>query len=396
MKTVNASPGASQPKAAASPSRGSGRLLFVDNIRIFLTVLVILHHLMVIYAGSGGWIFYEGRQDDITAAVGGWLCSVNQAYFMGLFLLISAYFVPGSYDRKGPVRFFVDRLIRLGIPLAVYSWIVRPLFIYFALHMGEGMSFWGWVRLVYFRRYGILGGGPLWFIEALLLFSAVYVVVRLLSARRPPHLVSDMPFPRNGWIALFALLLGAATFLVRLAFRVNETFGPLNFQFANFVQYIALFVIGLAAYRRNWLLHLPDKTGRLWLWIAVGLILAYPPLALLAGAQENSDLFLGGWYWQSMLLAQWEAFLCVGMCVGLIYLFRRHWNHQGRLAQELSRSAYTAYLIHEPVITMLAVQAMGIIIYPLAKFALVAIVAVPLCFAVSALIRRVPYFDRVL
>jgi glucan biosynthesis protein C len=396
MTIVNASPGASQPPAAASPSRGSGRLLFVDNIRIFLTVLVILHHLMVIYAGSGGWIFYDGRQDDITSAVGGWLCSVDQAYFMGLFLLVSAYFVPGSYDRKGPVRFFVDRLIRLGIPLAVYSWIVRPLFIYFALHTREGMSFWGWIRLVYFRRYGILGGGPLWFIEALLLFSAVYVVVRLLTARRPPRPVSDAPFPRSGWIALFALLLGAVTFLVRLAFRVNETFGPLNFQFANFSQYIALFVVGLVAYRRNWLLHLPDKTGRLWLWIAIGLILAYPPLALLAGAQENADLFLGGWYWQSMLLAQWEAFLCVGMCVGLIYLFRHRWDHQGRLARELSRSAYTAYLIHEPVITILAVQAMGITIYPLAKFALAAIVAVPLCFALSALIRRVPYFDRVL
>ena len=37
-------------------------------------------------------------------ALGGWFCAVNQAYFMGLFLLISAYFVPGSYDRKGAGR----------------------------------------------------------------------------------------------------------------------------------------------------------------------------------------------------------------------------------------------------------------------------------------------------
>jgi len=92
----------------------------------FLTILVLLHHLMIIYAGTGNWFYTEGMQDaskamqsDVTEALGGWFCAVNQAYFMGLFLLISAYFVPGSYDRKGTGRFLKDRLIRLGIPLAL-------------------------------------------------------------------------------------------------------------------------------------------------------------------------------------------------------------------------------------------------------------------------------------
>ena len=63
----------------------------------------------------------------ITSVIGGWFCAVNQAYFMSLFLLISAYFVPGSYDRKGAGHFVKDRLIRLGIPLIIYSWIISPL-----------------------------------------------------------------------------------------------------------------------------------------------------------------------------------------------------------------------------------------------------------------------------
>jgi len=101
----------------ASPATGA-RLLFVDNIRVFLTILVILHHLMITYAGTGSWIYLEGRQDVVAESLGGWFCAVDQAYFMGLFLLISAYFAPGSYDRKGPGRFLKDRLVRLGIPLA--------------------------------------------------------------------------------------------------------------------------------------------------------------------------------------------------------------------------------------------------------------------------------------
>jgi hypothetical protein len=55
---------------------------------------------MNIYAGSGGWIYLEGRQDMLTAVLGKWFTVVNQSYFMGLFMLIAAHFVPGSYDRR--------------------------------------------------------------------------------------------------------------------------------------------------------------------------------------------------------------------------------------------------------------------------------------------------------
>ena len=107
--TFGASP--PTPVMENAQRKGTVRLLFVDDIRVFLTILVLLHHLMIIYAGTGNWFYTEGMQDaskamqsDVTEALGGWFCAVNQAYFMGLFLLISAYFVPGSYDRKGAGR----------------------------------------------------------------------------------------------------------------------------------------------------------------------------------------------------------------------------------------------------------------------------------------------------
>lgn len=390
-----ATPKAGRPTAAANaPAKATSRLLFVDNIRIFLTMLVIAHHLMVIYAGSGSWIYYDGRQDDITSALGGWFCAVNQAYFMGLFLFIAAYFVPGSYDRKGPSRFLVDRLIRLGIPLAFYSWGLRPLLLY--LGTSPGSSLWRWYTHEYFRDYGIIGGGPMWFIETLFVFSILYVFGRLLA--RPQREASEHPasFPGNGTIALLALLLGAASFLVRTVTPVNFTFAPLNLQFANFAQYIALFIAGLVAYRQDWLTALPDRVGKIWLGFAILLILLYAPMALLSGATEDATPFLGGWHWQSMVLAQWESFLCVSACIGLIFLFRRRLGRQGPVVRELSRSAYAAYLIHEPVISVLAVLTAGVMIYPLLKFALASVILIPLCFGIGGLIRRLPYVDRVL
>jgi hypothetical protein len=379
----------------AAVDKGS-RLLFVDNVRVFLTVLVIAHHLMIIYTGSGGWIHYEGRQDDITSAIGGWFCAVNQAYFMGLFLLVAAYFVPGAYDRKGPKRFMLDRLIRLGIPLALYSWLLRPLFIFFGMDQGTG-SFWSWYTADYFQNYSWVGGGPLWFIEVLLLFSLFYVLWMRLSRSKPSGLSVDTRFPSNRAIALFALLLGICGFLVRLLSPVNDTFTPLNLQFANFSQYIALFIVGLIAYRRKWLSRLPRPAGRLWLGIGLALIVLYGPLAVVAGAAtEDLSYFLGGWHWQALMFALWEAFLCVSMCVGLLYLFSSRLNRQGVVTHAFSRGAYATYLIHEPLITFLVVLAAGLLIHPLLKFVLAGAVFIPLCFGLGSLIRRLPYFDRVL
>jgi len=388
-KTISPSSGGNPP------ARPQGRLLFVDNIRIYLTVLVIAHHLMVIYANSGGWVYHEGRQDEITSALGGWFCAVNQSYFMGLFLFVAAYFVPGAYDRKGPLKFLIDRLVRLGIPLAIYSWVFRPPLIFFGLRP-SAESFWQWYTGEYFRVYGWIGGGPLWFIEALLLFSLVYVLWRGIRPSSPVTPTSEGRFPSHGTITLFALSLGVASFLVRLVSPVNDTFVPLNFQFANFSQYIAMFVLGLVAYRQNWFKIFPDSVGKRWLVIAILIIVLYGPLAVLGGATENAEPFLGGWHWQSLLFAMWDAFLCVSMCTGLVYLFRRHFNHQGIFTRELSRGAYATYLIHEPFISILAALTAGIMIYPLLKFVLASVVFIPLCFGLGSLVRRLPYFDRVL
>jgi fucose 4-O-acetylase-like acetyltransferase len=138
-------------------SKAVSRLLFVDNIRTSLTILVLLFHLMITYAGAGSWYYTEGREDLVTTVLGVWFLTVNQAYFMGLFLLISAYFVPGSYDRKGAGRFLKDRLIRLGIPLALYSWVIRPLLAYLdSVRFPDGWPpFWSFHRQLSQKRGGV-------------------------------------------------------------------------------------------------------------------------------------------------------------------------------------------------------------------------------------------------
>jgi glucan biosynthesis protein C len=119
-------------------------------------------------------------------------------------------------------------------------------------------------------------------------------------------------------------------------------------------------------------------------------------MAVAGGALESDEPFRGGLAWQAMAYALWESFVCVGMCIGLTYLFRRYSNRQGRLARFLSPNAYTAYIIHAPIITATALVLRTVDVYPLLKFGLAALIALPLCFVLSSLIRKLPYADRVL
>ena len=374
------------------------RLYFVDYLRILLIIVLILHHLAITYGHSGGWYYLEGRPDDIAVLVATLFSGVSQAFYLGFFFMISGYFTPGSYDRKGPWPFLRDRLLRLGIPLLFYIVIIDPLIVYAVAFSVRGIqaSFWDFLGQ-YYGNYRGLGTGPLWFVETLLIFAIIYALWRLLARPAVTAAQRDGKPPSNLAIAVFALLLGVVTFIVRIWLPVGWKFVPLNLQFPYFPQYIALFVVGITAYRQNWFLGIPTATGKVWLGIAIICILLLPVVFVLGGVLEgNTGPFLGGVHWQSFALSLWEQFLCMGMVVGLLVLFRERLNHQGRLAKDMAASAYTVFLIHAPVIVFLALALRGINLHPLLKFVLVAPVAVAICFILASFIRKLPLLRDIL
>ena len=104
---------------------------------------------------------------------------------------------------------------------------------------------------------------------------------------------------------------------------------------------------------------------------------------------------MGGVNWLAFGYALWEAFLVVGVGMGLLVLFRERWNHQGRVARELAADVYTVYLIHPVVLVGFAYAFHVVALYPLLKWAIAVVVTIPLCFLISSGIRRIPLVNRV-
>lgn len=169
-------------------------------------------------------------------------------------------------------------------------------------------------------------------------------------------------------------------------------FMPLNFQIPYFPQYIAMFTIGLIAYRGKWFLQIPEKTGKLWSRISAILLVL---LAVFPALSKDPVRFFGGFYWQALLYALWEQLLCVAIIITLTVIFRKKYNNQGASVESMSASAYTVYIIHAPIIVILALSLRGIVLEPILKFVLVALLAVSICFILGNYIRRLPYLRNI-
>jgi glucan biosynthesis protein C len=359
-----------------SPSQSStttrSRLWFVDNLRIVLISLVILHHIACIYSGIPAWYYTETPTSGAVGLGLSVFVMLNQAWFMGAFFLLSGYFSPASYDRKGPRAFLRDRLIRLGIPLLVFYFVINPI-----LYLGSG------------SYLHTIGSGPLWFVLALLVLDASYAGLRQLTGPR----VRD-PKPLTVRMVLtFVVALAVATYGLRIVIPIGYGVPVIDFPSADYLpQYVSFFAVGAVAYRRGWFQTTSARMGRFGLGLVVGATLVFLPLAI----SDGSGRWVGHGSLSSLFYALWDSTFSVGLVLALLTFFRRRFNTQGPVRRYLSAHVFTVYVIHALLVTA-AGRVLGTVELPsLVKFGIAAVVVPPACFLLAGPVRRLPSVRRVL
>jgi fucose 4-O-acetylase-like acetyltransferase len=350
------------------------RTAFIDNLKVFLTVLVVLHHAGQPYGPTGGaWPLFHAEKFRLL----GPFFHINASFFMGLFFLISGYYLKAAYDRKGARQFLGERLRRFGVPILVFGWGFMPL----ARHFVEGKA---WADCFFPFQWA-----HLWFLGHLLVYATLYTAFRLWTDRgRSPSATAgaaDEPaFPSQGLLLGYALLLAVASVIVRIWYPIDlwVQWG-VPAELAHLPQYASLFVFGIVAGNFGWLERIPDRTGRPAL--AMGLVLA----ALRFCYTLFHWGFLGGdEFWIDFAWCLWEALLCTGLCVGLCWFFHAHLRHAGRGPQFLARHAFAVYVIHLPILVFLQMAMEHTTLGPLTLTLVTGVAAVLICYAVAALYGR--------
>jgi len=385
----------------AKPQSSKSHLLYIDNLRTVLITLVILLHVAVTYGAVGDWYYYEaGETSTVAFFIMTFAGAIGTAFVLGLFFMLAGYFTPGSYDRKGFGLFLLDRMKRLLIPLAFYEIVINP-FINYAVDVHKQPQAPIWQYLVdHFQDLESIADGPVWFLLALMVFSLFYSLwkhVAELISKEQKKLPKSEGIPSNWAIALFALVLGLTTFLVRIWAPVGRIFEPWNQELAHYPQYIFMFVVGTLAYHRNWLTRFPASQTRLWGWVALACVLTLPLIVIAAGALtgELDERGAGGWNWISFSYSVWEGFACPAFSIIALAWFRKRFDQQSWLAKKMADATFTAYVLHPGVIIPLALLLSGISINLGLKFVLVAPIAVALSYFISYYFRRLPLVRNV-
>lgn len=341
------------------------RLYFVDNLRTWMVILVVLQHLAELY--NTLYLFMM----------------LNQAYFMGLLFLFSGYFTPGSFERKGPGSFLKDRLLRLGIPTLVYVFILSPI------------ASWGYQMTKSSAKNAAaihFGLGPMWFAVMLLVFDLGYAAWRMIVKNRRwrPTLENHQRLTLRA-VVLFTLALTAASYLLRIVIPYGMSI--LGFPSLDYMtQYLSFFLIGMVAFKRGWLRWIPGSLGQLGFVFAVLATLILFPMALIG----FGSAWIGHGSWQSAVFALWDSIFAVGMSLAFITFFRRFVSGGKKFGRFLSQHSFTVYIIHAPIIVFLMLALSGLQMQPQLKFCLVAVIGLPLCFGVAYLVRLIPYAKKII
>lgn len=373
-------------KSEPSPSRNEA----VDHIRVVLTMLVIVHHVSIGYGGAGGW-YWRGRPEASSPLLVVFN-AVNQSFFMGFFFLLAGYFTPGALERKGTMLFLRDRLIRLGVPWLLYFLILSPI----TVGLGRGVRGGGFGEAIATSFLdGAFGPGPLWFVQALLVFSVAFAVWRHwrpgpVAGRDEGGTPHGAGFP--GHRALLAAALGAAgvSFLVRLVIPVGAEVASM--QLGYFPCYILLFAAGCAASRGRWLEAVTLRQAGPWMGVSAVAIPVLPAVLALAGDEG----FRGGWNPKALLYAVWDPLVAWGVILGLCWAAVRHASRGTALSRWMARNAFAAYVVHPPVAVGFSVLASPLQIDPHLLFAGVGAASCGASFAAGALLRRIPGLGRIL
>ena len=319
------------------------RLYYLDNLKVCLTVLVIMHHAGQAYGDGGGWAYTPSNPAEFMPWI--WhFFSTNAAFFMGLYFFISGYFVPRSFDKQGTKLFIQKKLLRLGVPLLIIGAIICVL-------------------------TGKLEIGHMWFVESLLVFCLVYALIRQWVSPIDKECNSK---PTIIGLLVAALLMGVGSYFIRQVSPQDHWIWPFG-------------IIPLPMEPAPYLQYVSNGTGLTALIIGI---------ALAAGNYLRDDGAWNAFVWQWFGI--YESLMCVFISFGLIWLFREFISITSRFWQWCAAQSYGAYIFHLLLMIGLQNAVDDIWMGALGKFLFIGIVTTIFAFLLTWVIRMIPGVKQVL
>jgi len=381
----------------------TGRIVALDRARTLITLLVVIHHSVVnfTYFGNGDRIRWLGF--DLVVLF-------NDSFFMAFMFLISGLFVHDSLTRRGVAEFLRWRAWRLGVPLLISIFVLIPIAYYASFlryHMPGTTDF----NFFHFWWHTITIGpwpsGQSWFLWALLAFdiiaAAIWSVAPKILAALGQLIFALRKRPMTAFVAF--LIVSVLSYLpMHLAFGDGAWFEPGHYPFpiqtSRILLYPAYFFagvgIGVVSLRAGIFAEDGEIAKRWPVWLAFA-ILFYGAILLLVYAHHNwiANFNSPALWWKTaygLAFAMFSAAMALTVPTASFRLARSSL----RLLDAMQPSAYGIYLLHYIFIIWLQYVVYDPAFPAGVKAAIVFVGTLSGSWALTVLLRKIPFVARMI
>lgn len=348
-------PSSDQRDLAAAPPKPTPkpRHVYLDNVKIFCTVLVLIHHITIGFGGSGDFLIRFGNYDNETLGIASrvWIIA-DQSFFMCLLFFVGGIFTPSSFKRKGASAFIRDKLKRLGWPVVITFFIVTPVITSLC---GAALVGGDWTR------YTAASPSVCWFLISLIFFSVAYAIVPWSSLK--------LAFPSIPSLIIGGALLGVWQGLTA-AFNYDAQWLNIKANAAGALPFdIVFFAAGCIAKENGWLEAIVNlKAREYWLarvasLVAIAVVASHQIIVDPNGgrvmkcgspAPKVEDSGFAPHLPDKLFYFIWSpaviGIITTTLSVSVLHLFAVHFNSQGQLAKMLSEAQYGVYVMQTIII----------------------------------------------
>lgn len=348
------------------------RVMYLDHLKVLLTLLVIAHHTCQAYIFGGDWLVKDVMQSRWLSC---FLC-VNMTFFMGAYFFISGYFTAHSLGHKTSIELIKGRAKRLLLPVVLLVVFIVPCYTYIGTCYNQGYveSFISYYVKTYWGE-GKLDYDHGWFLVSLFLYCVFY-----LAIRKPCQKLKGKLSIKK--VIGFTTVMTILTAVIRIFYPIDEwvnILGVIGIEPAHLPQYLLWFIAGTLAYENRWLEQISKGLGRSC--IIVGGTLAgiiyirdFIPIALLDGIYAVFPLY--------------ESVMSVTIVIALVYLFKGHYNKPLPLLSKMAPLTFKVYIIHNffVIVSQVLMASFNISVYY--KFIIATVLAISCSFIFIGFLSR--------
>lgn len=344
-------------------THGEPRLHALDNLRAGMMWLGIVLHVAAIHITRPSPLPWR---DERTTPVADLLMAFIHAFRMPVFFILAGFFLVLLVERRGVAGALKNRLLRLGLPFAVFWLPLFALVVLFALLFAHRMARGTWGLDLSLMPVGpSVPAGPntihMWFLWMLLWFSMAALLVLRLAPRLPVTLAGMVPAAMrrfgSAWWGFVVLALPLAWIGSGYPDGLLVPGGSFLPPAAEWLHNGLFFLFGmclhgarenlLALYQRRWLVH---AIAGLFFFLLFGALIEQK-VSVLATAFAY---YCAAWLWSFALLG----------------IFLRYVARPSALLSYLAASSYWVYLVHMPLTIGFGALLYGVPLPALAKMSI--------------------------